>query len=79
MAYQSDTVKLSLEQGFLQGDTVQDSAEYIIRAQGNRAYTFGLGEVVAPNCTYFAAGNYDLTKEQLNKKLKALGKVTLGN
>ena len=62
MAYQSDTVKLSL----------------IIRVQGV-AYTYALGEVVAPNCTYFAAGNYDLTKEQLTAKLKALGKVTLGN
>lgn len=51
---------------------------YVLRVQGV-AYTYALGEVVAPNCTYFAAGNYDLTKEQLNKKLKALGKVTLGN
>lgn len=59
-----------------QSDTVKLS--HIIRVQGV-AYTYALGEVVAPNCTYFAAGNYDLTKEQLNKKLKALGKVTLGN
>ena len=57
---------------------MSDSKTYIIRVQGV-AYTYALGEVVAPNCTYFAAGNYDLTKEQLNKKLKALGKVTLGN
>ena len=59
-----------------QSDTVKLS--HIIRVQGV-AYTYALGEVVAPNCTYFAAGNYDLTMEQLNKKLKALGKVTLGN
>ena len=59
-----------------QSDTVKLS--HIIRVQGV-AYTYALGDVVAPNCTYFAAGNYDLTKEQLNKKLKALGKVTLGN
>ena len=57
---------------------MQDSKTYILRVQGV-AYTYALGEVVAPNCTYFAAGNYDLTKEQLTAKLKALGKVTLGN
>ena len=60
------------------GDSVSDSKTYIIRVQGV-AYTYALGEVVAPNCTYFAAGNYDLTKTELNAKLKALGKVTLGN
>ena len=37
----------------------------------------GLGEVVVPGVAYFSDGNYDLTMEQLNKKLKALGKVTL--
>ena len=58
------------------GDSVSDSKEYIIRVQGV-AYTYALGEVVAPNCTYFAAGNYDLTKEQLTAKLKALGKAVL--
>ena len=62
-----------------QGDTVQDSAEYVIRMQGNRAYTFGLGEIISSRVAFFKAGNYDLTHEQLNAKLKALGKVTLGN
>jgi hypothetical protein len=60
------------------GDSVEQQ-EYIIRTESARSYTYGLGEVVAPNCTYFAAGNYDLTKTELNAKLKALGKVTLGN
>jgi len=58
------------------GDSVE-TKEYTIRVQGNVANTFGLGEVVAPNCAYFTDGNYDLTKEQLDAKLKALGKVVL--
>jgi hypothetical protein len=51
---------------------------YILRVQGV-AYTYALGEVVVPGVAYFPAGSYDLTKAQLNAKLKALGKVTLGN
>lgn len=53
-----------------------ESKDYIVRVEGF-PYTYGIGEVVAPNCAYFAAGNYGLTKDQLNAKLKSLGKVTI--
>lgn len=56
---------------------LMETKEYTIRVQGNRAFTYGLGEIVAPGITSFAAGFYDLTKEELNAKLKSLGKVTL--
>ena len=58
---------------------MSEQKEYIVRVQSNRAWTYGLGEVVVPGVAYFSDGNYDLTMEQLNKKLKALGKVILGN
>jgi hypothetical protein len=50
---------------------------YTIRVQGARAYTYGLGEIVAPGVTLFNDGFYDLSKEELNAKLKSLGKVVL--
>ena len=56
---------------------MQDSAEYIIRVQSNRAYSYGLGEIVSNGVVFFKAGNYDLTHDELNAKLRALGKVTL--
>ena len=55
---------------------MSETKEYIIRTQGT-AYTYGLGEVVSPGVALFKAGDYDLTHDQLNAKLKALGKVTL--
>ena len=58
------------------GDSVE-TKEYTIRVQSTVAYTYALGEVVAPNCAYFTDGNCDLTKEQLDAKLKALGKAVL--
>ena len=54
-----------------------DTKEYIVRTQSNFAYTYGVGEVVVPGVAYFAKGTYDLTKEELNMKLKALGKVVI--
>jgi hypothetical protein len=59
------------------GDSVQDSKEYIIRVQSDVADTYGLGEVVVPGVAYFKADDIHLTKEELNRKLKALGKVVL--
>jgi hypothetical protein len=41
------------------------------------AYTYGLGEVVVPGVALFKAGYYDLSMDQLNAKLKALGKAVL--
>jgi hypothetical protein len=55
---------------------MSEQKEYIIRTQGV-AYTYGLGEVVSQGVALFTSGNYDLTKDQLNAKLKSLGKVTL--
>ena len=53
-----------------------ESKEYVVRTEGI-AYQYGLGEVVAPGVALFKAGDYNLSKEQLNKKLTAVGKVTL--
>jgi hypothetical protein len=49
---------------------MQDSGKtYIIRVEGT-AYRYGLGEVVSPGVALFNSGFYNLTKEQLNAKLK---------
>ena len=53
-----------------------DQKEYVIRTEGI-AYQYGVGEVVSPGVALFKAGDYNLTKEELNAKLKQLGKVTL--
>jgi hypothetical protein len=58
------------------GDSVE-AKEYIVRTQSDVANTYGLGEVVVPGVALFKSGNYGLTKDQLNAKLKQLGKVTL--
>jgi len=49
---------------------------YILRIEGT-AYRYGIGEVVSPGVALFNHGFYNLTKTELNAKLKALGKVTL--
>jgi len=54
-----------------------ETKEYVVRVQGNRAWTFGLGEVVSNGVTLFQSGFYDLTKSELDVKLKSLGKVVL--
>ena len=54
-----------------------EQTQYTIRVQGNRDWTFGLGEIVSPGVAFFKVGHYDLSKEELNAKLKSLGKVTL--
>ena len=53
-----------------------DTKEYVVRVEGF-PYSYGVGEVVVPGVVYFAKGTYNLTKEELNAKLKQLGKVTL--
>jgi hypothetical protein len=54
------------------GDSVQ--TEFIIRTQSDRAYSFGVGEVVVPNVVLFRNGEYDLTRSEaealLNRKRK---------
>ena len=53
-----------------------DQKEYVVRTEGI-AYQYGIGEVVSAGVAFFKAGDYNLSKEQLNARLKALGKVTL--
>lgn len=54
-----------------------DQKEYIVRVEG-LPYSYGLGEIVSPEgAVLFKAGDYNLSKDQLDKKLKALGKATL--
>jgi hypothetical protein len=53
-----------------------DTKEYVVRTEGH-AYSYGLGEVVSPGVAFFKAGFYGLSKEELNTKLKQLGKVVL--
>lgn len=60
---------------------MSEQKEYIIRTQSDVANTYGLGEVVVPGVAFFkhdeTGKHYGLTKEELNRKLKQLGKVTL--
>lgn len=44
-----------------QGD--QLNPEFIIRTQSNRAYSYGVGEVVVPGVVLFRTGEFDLTQE----------------
>ena len=56
------------------GDSVEK--EYVVRTEGN-FNSYGIGEVVVPGVALFRDGDYNLTKDELNAKLKKLGKVTL--
>ena len=56
---------------------MSETQEYIIRVQGNRAWTYGLGQVVSPGVTFFKDGFYDLSLEELSVKLKQIGKAIL--
>jgi len=58
---------------------MQDSAEYVVRVQSDFAFTYGLGEVVAPGVALFSSSpmHYGLSKEELNAEPKKLGKVTI--
>jgi hypothetical protein len=56
---------------------MSEQKEYVVRVQGNSAWTFGLGEIVSPGVAFFKVGHYDLSKEELNSELKKLGKATL--
>jgi hypothetical protein len=56
---------------------MKETKEYIVRVQSDRAWTYGLGEVVSPGVALFMESHIGLSKEQLNAELKKLGKVTL--
>jgi hypothetical protein len=45
--------------------------QYVVRTQSNFAGMYGLGEVISPGVVLFRYGNYDMSLEELNKKLKA--------
>jgi hypothetical protein len=57
-------------------ESMSEQKEYIVRVEGF-PYSFGLGEIVAPGCAYFAKGFYNLSKQELNAALKKVGKVRL--
>jgi hypothetical protein len=57
-------------------ESMSEQKEYIVRVEGF-PYSYGLGEVVSDGVAYFPKGTYNLSKDQLNAKLKALGKVTI--
>jgi hypothetical protein len=57
---------------------MEDSVSYVVRTQGNAANQYGLGKVISDHVALFEAGNYDLTWDQLQAKLKQLPK-TKGN
>lgn len=50
--------------------------EMVIRVEGT-AHRYGLGEEVAPSCTLFRAGHYNLTKDELDSLIASKGKVTI--
>jgi hypothetical protein len=57
---------------------MSDSAKtYTIRVQSDYAYRYSLGETVIPGVVLFSDGNYGLTWDQLQSKLKALPKGTV--
>ena len=58
---------------------MSDTKEYTVRVQGDRAYTYGLGEVIVPGVALFTEQpkHYNLSKEELNVELKRLRKVTI--
>jgi hypothetical protein len=58
-------------------ESMSEQKEYIIRTQSDVPYTYGLGEVVVPGVALFKDSDTHLTKDQLNAKLKQLGKATL--
>jgi hypothetical protein len=58
-------------------ESMTEQVEYVIRTQSDRAYTYGLGKVVGNGVALFERGFYGLTKEELNAKMKSLGKVTI--
>lgn len=53
-----------------------ETKEYVIRVEGH-FNSYGVGEVVSPGVALFREGFYNLTKQELNTKLKNLGKAAL--
>ena len=55
---------------------MSQTQEYIVRVEGTFD-SYGLGTEVAPGCTLFKAGDYNLSKEELNRRI-AKGVVVKG-
>jgi hypothetical protein len=53
---------------------MEATQKFVFRTQSNRAYTYGVGEVVVPGVTLFRTGEYDLLRDEaealLTRKLK---------
>jgi len=49
---------------------MSEQTQYVLRVQGNRAHSYGLGEVVSDRVTLFRSGNYDLSWEEAQAKLR---------
>ena len=60
----------------LEGDSVSEQIEYTIRVEGT-ANSYGLGKTIVPNVAFFERGCWGLTWDELQNKLKALGKAVL--
>ena len=55
---------------------MSQTQEYIVRVEGTYD-SYGLGTEVAPGCTLFKDGDYNLSKEELNRRV-AKGVVVKG-
>jgi hypothetical protein len=55
---------------------MEATQKFVFRTQSNRAYTYGVGEVVVPGVTLFRTGEYDLLRDEaealLTRKLKSI-------
>jgi hypothetical protein len=51
--------------------------QYVIRTHSDQAHTYGLGEVISDGVALFHDGFYHLDWEQLQAKIRSLGKIVL--
>ena len=49
----------------------QERKEYLIRVEGT-ADSYGIGEIVAPGCTLFAKGMYNLPRDVAEKQAERI-------
>ena len=52
----------------------ESTKTYHVRIESSRANTYGLGEEIIPGVNLFKAGHYGLTKDALDRAIKATGK-----
>jgi hypothetical protein len=51
-------------------ERMAETTMYVVRTYG-KADCYGLGEAVADGCVLFRAGNYDLTRDELDRRITA--------